>query len=455
MGRELKVGIFVLAGLVALGLSIFTIKDIRLEKGYTIYIYYKDTGGLMEKAWIRIAGVKVGKIEKIELDDRKAKVTAWVWGNTPIHNDTEANIVATGMLGVKYLALTMGSNEAPLLKNGDSILGIDPLPLDKMISQGMDGLNDLVKTLKNVTGEGDLTENVGELLKNTKEISAKVNSALEGDKLAKMMDNFYDSSQNLSKLTCDLNQVVTENKVDLKKTLSSLNTASEKIEDTLKKVDSGDTMLSKLLSDKKMGDDLGKTVSAIRETSESARSLFARVGSIKTSWNYKMRYDSLNQVFRSDVGILISPRPEKFYYLGVDNVADSGITGTVVNQKENTFTGTIGKDFKKTTVYAGIIRSKGGLGLKWRPLSEGNEKRRLFDRLEIQSEIFDFTRTVPDKKPFVSLGTRVGLTKWFFLGLQSEDLLTQQSMFAYCNVVFEDEDVAYIMGLIGLSKPNY
>ncbi len=453
MTKEVKLGIFVLFGLATLLASIFAIKDIRLEKGYTLYINYDDTGGLMEKAWVRSAGVKIGKVEKISLENSRAKVKLWIWGNTKVYNDAVVTIMATGLLGVKYVNLTLGTPAATLLKNGSTLEGINPMSTEKMISQAMDSMSGLVGTLNDLSGEGKLAGNINKLIENIKLLSDRLETALSREDVENIVDDIKTTADNLSKLSSDMIELVDKNKESAEQAIENVSSASKKLDEMLVKIQEKDTALGKLISDKEMGKQVEQTINALEETAQNAKEVLAKFGAIHTYWDYRLRYDGTSSLTRSDFGLKIAPSEGKFYFLSVNNISDSNLIDAY--QKQNTFTGAIGKEFNNSvSLYAGLIRSAGGVGCTWEPLASGWLGDNLSKiNLELNIEFFDFSRRSPTTLPVGIIATQVWLTKWLRWGIQSEDVFAAASWHTYFNIVFEDKDIAYLLGLVSLAKP--
>jgi phospholipid/cholesterol/gamma-HCH transport system substrate-binding protein len=139
---ETKVGIFVLA---AIGVFIymgFQIGAFRFDRGrYVEYtMYFKDITGLSRKADIKIAGVKVGWVENIQLavdGDLLPKATAMILREYTLYSDAYAIVRQDGLLGPHYIELIPGD---PLLSrlNPGSTLGrpsIAPVSVDELLHQ--------------------------------------------------------------------------------------------------------------------------------------------------------------------------------------------------------------------------------------------------------------------------------------------------------------------------------
>ncbi|MCK4533790.1 MCE family protein, partial [bacterium] len=127
LSQETKVGLFVLAGGIILAVVVVFLGDIPLQKGYTINVLFDDIAGLPEKAPVKISGVEVGKVLKIKLVKNKACVEVWINSKIKIYSDTKARIISTGVIGTKYMEMTMGSVDELMLKDGDTVKGINPI----------------------------------------------------------------------------------------------------------------------------------------------------------------------------------------------------------------------------------------------------------------------------------------------------------------------------------------
>lgn len=117
---ELSVGIFILAGLVCL--AFLSIKIAKTEVfgggGYEIHALFSDTGGLKEGASVVIAGVKVGSVKSITMENYEANVVLTLPPNIKIQEDAIASIKTKGIIGQKYLAITPGGSEKVLKEGG-------------------------------------------------------------------------------------------------------------------------------------------------------------------------------------------------------------------------------------------------------------------------------------------------------------------------------------------------
>lgn len=123
---ELGVGAFMLAGLIALvvlvvnisGLSVSTSKD-----SYTVYALFENVGGLTARSKVSMSGVVIGQVAAITIDEDalKARVEMTIdSGVDYLSYDSSAAILTAGLLGEKYIGITVGADEE-MLAEGDYI----------------------------------------------------------------------------------------------------------------------------------------------------------------------------------------------------------------------------------------------------------------------------------------------------------------------------------------------
>ena len=107
---ELAVGVFMIIGIICLGyLSIKLGKmEVFGDKGYEIHAIFSNSGGLKPGSSVVIAGVEVGRVKRIALDDYQAKVVLNIPLNVKIQEDAIASIKTKGLIGEKFVEITPG-----------------------------------------------------------------------------------------------------------------------------------------------------------------------------------------------------------------------------------------------------------------------------------------------------------------------------------------------------------
>jgi phospholipid/cholesterol/gamma-HCH transport system substrate-binding protein len=127
---------FALALVYAYGSAKFT-----TPAGYTVTAAFNHVDGLSEGDSVQLAGIPIGKVEKMALDESyRSLLTLRINPGIDIPTDTSVAIHTAGLFGVKYVVLDPGGSEENL-KPGDRIsytqdsVLVDEL-LELIISQG-------------------------------------------------------------------------------------------------------------------------------------------------------------------------------------------------------------------------------------------------------------------------------------------------------------------------------
>jgi phospholipid/cholesterol/gamma-HCH transport system substrate-binding protein len=123
---EIGVGLFLLAGLLALLLLALRVSGLSVADSadtYKLYANFDNVAGLTVRAKVTMAGVTIGKVSAIDLDrdSYTGRVTMDLQkrvDNLPA--DSTASILTAGLLGEKYIGISVGGDEA-LLKEGGVI----------------------------------------------------------------------------------------------------------------------------------------------------------------------------------------------------------------------------------------------------------------------------------------------------------------------------------------------
>lgn len=457
LSQETKVGLLVLVGLIILGMAILLVGDFRLERGYTITILFNDISGLQTRAPVKTAGVQIGEVVKVDLEEGKAHVTVWIKQKIEIYADARATIASTGLIGTKYLELYLGTPKQKLLKEGDVLIGIDPISFDKIVSEGLKGFTDLADAIKSFTGDEEMRSSLKKIFTNFSNVMAKIDKLLENkdQSIDVIVKNFEEFSGRINLIAARLDELTgSVSKEEVLEIVANFKTISRKLDTTLTslnnlavKIEGGQGTLGKLITDEEMASDVKGTVSSLKDASAEAKKILARVSSFKTYWEYNLHYNEVDSLTRNDFGIRIRPRPDKFYYIAANNIKgeNSGDKYDAGDQRYNSITAEMGRDFGAVTLHGGLIRTSGGGGVAWRPLARNN-------RLEIGTEVFRFGRKVNGKsKVWINAETSYKFTNWLFLKVNCEDILEQRSINATMNLSIEDDDIAYFLGLAGLA----
>ena len=117
---ELSVGIFIIIGIICLGFLSMKVAKTEMfgGDGYELYAVFSDIGGLKKGASVVIAGVNVGNVKSVFMEDYEAKVFFMLPNDVKIPDDAIASIKTRGIIGAKYLDITAGGSDDMLPPGG-------------------------------------------------------------------------------------------------------------------------------------------------------------------------------------------------------------------------------------------------------------------------------------------------------------------------------------------------
>ncbi|AEF55010.1 outer membrane lipid asymmetry maintenance protein MlaD [Marinomonas posidonica] len=138
---ELLVGCFILLGVAAfvyLAVQVSGLAFSAKKDTYQIVARFDDIGGLTSRSKVTIAGVTVGTVESISFDKDLYMGLVKMNINTDVDNiptDSSIAILTSGLLGEKYLGITIGADEEVLQEGGEIFDTQSALVLENLISQ--------------------------------------------------------------------------------------------------------------------------------------------------------------------------------------------------------------------------------------------------------------------------------------------------------------------------------
>ena len=123
---EVGVGLFLLAGILALLLLALRVSGLSTSantESYKLYAYFDNIAGLTVRAKVTMAGVTIGKVTAIDLDRDSFTGRVTMQLDKKVDNlptDSTASILTAGLLGEKYIGISVGG-DTELLKDGSTI----------------------------------------------------------------------------------------------------------------------------------------------------------------------------------------------------------------------------------------------------------------------------------------------------------------------------------------------
>lgn len=210
---EFKVGLFVFISLVGLAVFIFSITDSPIfEEGETLKVVFGFANGLKKSAPVRVAGVDQGMVKDLRLffdttdQKTKAEIALWVKKDLNIPQDSVVMINQLGLMGEKYIEITPGKDTREFLKDGQVIVGIDPIAQEAIAQKVMEvaaGIDKMINDETNKASVSDALKNLSLVTGNLNQITSDIRG---GKGTLGML--LYDGRlyEDLQGLTADLRQ---------------------------------------------------------------------------------------------------------------------------------------------------------------------------------------------------------------------------------------------------------
>ncbi|HET6513119.1 MAG TPA: MlaD family protein [Candidatus Kapabacteria bacterium] len=292
--RDLKTGIVFTIGLLVVGwLGLFIGKNTGLLEGHKyVKIFVKDIKGLTESNLVAISGKKVGVVEEMvftrERDTNGILMTLKIRAEHfhLITEDTRAMIKSLGVLGDKYVDLSLGQSTKQLADGGRIYIGEDPDDLMASATSTMKNIDLL--TSKISQGEGsigqlftttELTDRVSLTLAN---LSTLLNATTNGKGIAPGLLNDPELASSVRSMLANLNSISdavkggdgAAGKFFLgDHVFSSINGLSNKTDSLLTQLGNKNGSLAKFSQDEEVYTNVNSTITTLKHTVGSLDSL--------------------------------------------------------------------------------------------------------------------------------------------------------------------------------------
>jgi phospholipid/cholesterol/gamma-HCH transport system substrate-binding protein len=167
---ETIVGAFILVALILFFYLSFFLGFFRFDKlkYHTYIVYFSDASGLEKKTDVKIAGVKVGWLEQVELIPESAchaRASIMIQKEFILHNDSRVFVRQDGVLGTKYLEVIPGSPDEPMLLPGQTLAspGRSSVAMDDILFRVRDIAADVQEMTHSLKENFRIADSTGEL----------------------------------------------------------------------------------------------------------------------------------------------------------------------------------------------------------------------------------------------------------------------------------------------------
>ncbi|MFN7138911.1 MAG: MlaD family protein [Limisphaerales bacterium] len=269
---EVKVGIFVVIGLVLIGVLLlyFSKGTTFFTPTYELVMKASKVGGLKSQAQVMMSGVPIGRVSNIALseDGRTATVQLSILSRYQIYPDAEFTIDSLGFLGDQYVAVRPTENQGTPLQSGAIVTAKDPFDMQELARTSLGFLNRLDGTAENlnnairrvdqmVLNEQTLT-NMAMAISNLlvfSDVAIQAAQGVEhlfqtnGSPINSALSNLVVFSEQLNDLADELNSTVVTNRTTLTRAVDNLEKSSFLLREMMADVNAGAGVAGSLIRD--------------------------------------------------------------------------------------------------------------------------------------------------------------------------------------------------------------
>lgn len=135
---EISVGVFIVVGFLAFVYLAFQLGEVSFLSGnkkYTIHAEFDNVSGVKKGATVQVAGVVIGEVTDIVLDDQYARLQLNIERTVQVPVDSMASVKSQGIIGDKYIQISLGGDEE-LLEEGGTIVDTESsVDIESLISK--------------------------------------------------------------------------------------------------------------------------------------------------------------------------------------------------------------------------------------------------------------------------------------------------------------------------------
>ena len=495
--QVVKVGIFMTICLVILGWLILRVEDWRLwgPKGVRVDAVFDSVVGLDDKAAVRLAGVRVGRVDGIALEGRKARVSLLLDQPIAFVEGSSAAIANQGLLGDKFVELRLGPEGGALLPPGAVLAGTTPVSFDDAMAK----IEEIGTSVQDFLGGGKggegglggsggsrspggfstLIDSIQATSDELRALIAENRSNLSGtvanferfsETLARELPRI---SEQIARALDQVDAVLAENRGNLKDSMANIKaltadvqTSVDNLNEITTRIASGEGTIGKLVNSPEAHDQLMSALGSVEKGVDALGSTLNRVNELKLELGldgaYLSELEDSRSAFRLD---LLPHGAESPRYYRVELVSDprgrisekrevvtvtrpDGSTATTTTDRltsetrRNNWSALFGFPFadRRGSLWAGILENTAGVQVDYKFFRQ---------RAMLSFEAFDFGRE-RDLDPHLRLTGQWNFYRNLYVKAGYDDPLVDEfrSPFLGIGIHWSDDDLKYLMGSV-------
>lgn len=488
MSQTVKVGIFMTVALALLGWLILKVEDWSLfgERGRRYEAVFESVVGLDDKAAVRVAGVRIGRVDGIGLDagGRRARVGLLLEPSLVLTEGARASIANQGLLGDKFVELSPGPPGAAELPAGAVLPGDTPVSFD----QAMAKLEEIGSTIQDAMqglspaeggGIGALIESIQATADELRAVIAENRTSFGGT--MKNFERFSSTlAEDLPRLTAQIERVlgqvdavVAENRGNLQEGIANVKELTASVQRSVDNLNTitdrlarGEGTIGKLLVSDEAHNELLGALGSVEKGVETLSDTLGRAQKLELELGLTSSYMTETEESRSAFRVDLAPQGDeskRLYRFDLvsdpygrvqekstvetvtlpDGTVETTTTSRLTrDERRNEYSALFGFPFaeRRGKLWIGLVENSGGAQVEYSLVP---------DRLWLSFEAYDFSREL-DLDPHLRLSALWYPWRNLFVEAGYDDPLVDdlRSPFVGFGLRWSDDDLKYLLGSI-------
>lgn len=273
----LMVGVFLVGSMLVASLVLLTLGQRAgfLARRYTLVTYFENVQGLVPGAPVWLVGKDVGSVQHVtfaplsgEVPPVRVVLQIDASVQDRIRSDSVASIGTIGLLGDRYIALSMGTPEGRVLQGDEELASMSPVDFEVAIMRGTQAI-----------------DNVADLADNVNLVVQDFRTAMGGQKLAEASESVVEISESLASMLDEvrgggglLHSLIYDSYEG--GGVESIERSLARLEEIVAEVATGDGLLHQLIFESPDGDAFGEALAALASLNDILTKVDAGQGTL-------------------------------------------------------------------------------------------------------------------------------------------------------------------------------
>jgi len=278
--REILVGLFVMLGIFVVAIFSLKITDTPVYRSGTEFtVYIQDANGIFRNSKVKIAGINVGVVKDIKLEDGQAKIKLLLDKGYNIEKGSFILPRSQGILGDRFLEIVLPPSERNIREAESSSSSSSASYLDKFFNlllpsayaQNIYREGEVIPAHPANASVDDVMKKLGDIGDDVKILARELRGVIQDNRtdIREAVKSIRSSAESFDVVLKDLSEKTTRQ--DLKEAIKGMRESVDSIKDIASRINKGEGSIGKLINDPQAADQLVRALNSIVEFLDRAR----------------------------------------------------------------------------------------------------------------------------------------------------------------------------------------